>query len=642
VAEYGDVDDNSVRVNTDIEEIRVAADDDNLYVLVRTAGMIDDAATGVLVLFGDDLAPHDNAVAGGLVSKSRKWLLAAGSTVHRASNIDPSHVSVATNSSGYTNAVEIAIPFGAGPRLGWTTLAVAVCAVEGDDCKNVKEGSAASNYLNVGFRYDEPQRIWMDHDQAFALHDGNIDRFMTTVNLGRLASGYTETFEPRSGYWERVYVSDSPVNNEAQNSGTYFQGQFQHYGVYLPSNFRSTSQYPATWWAHYRGGHAHDAAAWVPGLLRNFGEQKGNIVITPSARGTSTWYVGRGMEDFLEVWDDAMATFPIDADRVYMTGYSMGGFGSYLLPTLMPDRFAGASPQEGPITQGLFIAPGMVQSPQNGGDVEAENTYNVFENLRNVAYAIYAGTTDELVWFTGQQAAHLKLTQLGYNNRLYAIHGGEHYASAILDQWQEAANYLNEFRRDPNPPRVTYRTWPAIERAVSTISTLPGQNLGYRFNSAYWVSGLEARTVRLLSNGKPDPRDWGTIDAVTYGRGLDTYTGVPEAGAGTQGLPYHMTGWRNVKTGREGARNALTATLTNIANATLDLARMGISNTKRIDVKITTDGPATVVLRGTWPYQPPAVEFDPPAAGPATYSLTAEGLAITFSGAGSHNIVLLP
>lgn len=596
---YGDVTDRAVRVNTDIEEVRVAADPSNTYLLVRTAGMLDDTSTGVLVLLGVGSEAESHPAPGGIMTTTKRWLLTAGDTVVDSSNV--TGAVVATDSSDYINAVEIAIPRAVGDLDG---LAVATCAIEPGACKAVASGDAASDLINVAFRFDEPQRIWMEHDQAFALLDGDIDRYAARIDIDRLLGGATETFEPRPGYWERIYESDSPVSIESQNSGSYFQGRFQHYGVYLPSNFRggSGSRYPTTWWAHYRGGHAHDAAAWVPGLLRHFGEDQGNIMITPSARGTSTWYVGRGMEDFLEVWDDAMASLPIDPDRVYMTGYSMGGFASWLLPTLMPDRFAGASPQEGPATQGLFVAPGIVTAPQNGGDVEAENTYNILENARNLAYVIYNGNTDELVWITGVAAMHAKLTQLGYDNRLYQIDGGEHYVVAILDQWDEAANYLNGFSRDPNPPHVTYRTWPAIEHAVSTIRT--PVDLGYRFNRAYWVSGLEAREVATLENGKPDPADWGTIDAITLGRGMDTTTGIPEGGVGVQGSAYQMTGWRNIKTGHVPPSNAFRVSLENLSAATLDLVRMGIANTQPISAKVATDGPTTLTLAGTWNAMP--------------------------------------
>jgi len=55
------------------------------------------------------------------------------------------------------------------------------------------------------------------------------------------------------------------------------------------------------------------------------------------------------------VWDDAMATFAVDPDRVYIGGHSMGGWAGLLFATTMPDRFAAAFIHEGPVAQAPFI-----------------------------------------------------------------------------------------------------------------------------------------------------------------------------------------------------------------------------------------------------------------------------------------------
>lgn len=42
--------------------------------------------------------------------------------------------------------------------------------------------------------------------------------------------------------------------------------------------------------------------------------------------------------------DEALAKHPIDPDRVYLTGLSMGGFGSWALAAAQPERFAALAP----------------------------------------------------------------------------------------------------------------------------------------------------------------------------------------------------------------------------------------------------------------------------------------------------------
>ncbi|MEX2393344.1 MAG: prolyl oligopeptidase family serine peptidase, partial [Actinomycetota bacterium] len=518
----------------DIEEARVAADPDRLLFLVRTVGMSSGCGTAVLVLV--DTEPGGSYEAPGGLRTGAEWaFVAAGNAIIQsrfkgvtAIGVCPgpcvSPFEVATNSDGFTNAIEIGIRrsvFGALPAAPKIGLATALVDEAGTGIAGVSRGAGKADLINVAFRFDEPIRIWMDGEQAGALRDGNVDRYVVPVDIAKLLSGYTETFEPRPGYWERIYVSDSPVNREVTDN-SYFQGAFQHYGVYLPSTYRRGRATPATWWTHYRGGHAHDAAAWVPGLIRQLGEQQGNIVISPGARGTSSWYVGRGHEDFLETWDDSMATFSIDPDRVYLSGYSMGGFASWLLGMLYPDRWAGAFPTSGPPTQGLWLGIGKPSGSQEGGDVEAQLTFNIIENARNVPYVIYHGTDDELVPSPSVVRMALRFTELGYRNRLYLFPGYEHYTHAIVDEWVAAARYLNSFRRDPNPARVTYRVWPAMERAVETVSVPEGATLDYTFDGAYWVDDLEVR-----SGNPQNVTTLGTFDGVTFARGVPNVIGIP-------------------------------------------------------------------------------------------------------------------
>lgn len=608
---YGDVAEPAFRSEGDIEEVRVAADATTLYFLVRTSGMTEPSRTGVLVLLGGPISGH--AVPGGITTTARYAFVAAGN--HAVVLLDGTQalatgaVSVATDPTGYANAVEIGIPRALLPGLGSQVrvgVATSVTNDDGTDIAPLRPGSARSDLLNVAFRFDEPPRMWMEHDQALALHDGEVDRWLTRVDLAKLATGYSESFEPRSGYWERIYESTSPVATEAEIDGA-SQGRFQHYGLYLPPSFRGGERqtYPATWWLHPRGGTAHLAAAWLPGIIHQFGEQHDNIMIFPSARGASSWWVGRGLEDFLESWDDALRALPVDQSRVYLSGYGMGGFGAWLLATLMPDRFAAVAPQMPPPTQGVFLGAGPneadppASAAKDGGNPQAELTYVTLDNASNVPFATFAGTNDPDTPLAGIEAMHRKLDGLGNDHRLYRLAGNEGTAAALLDVWSEQAAYLNRFRRDPSPSHVRYRTWPALEHALSTISTLPGQGLRYRFDGAYWVSGVEARDAAMVG-GAPDPLSYATVDVTTDGRGRAESLSVPEAGAGAQGAPFVMTGRRTLPTGFVTPSNWFSASLENAAQATLDAKGMGLSTSETIEGTLSTDGATTLRFTGAW------------------------------------------
>src|SRR5207248_1320610 len=80
-----------------------------------------------------------------------------------------------------------------------------------------------------------------------------------------------------------------------------------------------------------------------------------------------SWDTGPAEQDVLDIMGDVAARIPIDADRVVATGISAGGFGTFRITELYPDRFAGGFSLVGADTTHL---PGnLVNTPirmQNG------------------------------------------------------------------------------------------------------------------------------------------------------------------------------------------------------------------------------------------------------------------------------------
>jgi dienelactone hydrolase len=644
-ANYGDADQGPAKNEADLTEVRLAADGSSLFILARFGGMADDSRTGLVVLLDDPATDAVQDGPGGLTTTADRALVLHGSQVLQElqSGVPvpaSAGIQVATDGTGFTNTIEASIPLSelpAGVRLG-----VASAIVEDGQIRATKRGSAASELINVAFRSDEPVRIWNDREQALALHSGNIDRYLVEVPIAALQAGADQAFVPSPGYFERTYVSDSPVNQESE-SGQYFQGPWQHYGLYLPSSWRPGRELGVSWWTHYRGGHAHDAASWLPGLLWDLGERIDRIVVTPGARGTSTWYVGRGMEDFLDVWDDFDASFAYDPDRVIMSGYSMGGYASWLLPLLMPDRFAGSFPTAGPPTQGLYAGVGDALGEANGAyDADAQLMLRMVPNASNMRYAIYHGTNDELVPYTGVTRMAAELTLNGIENRFYTMPGYEHYTHAIVDDWRAGSKYLAEAVRDPSPDEVTFIRWPALERAVNTVGTpVP---LSHRFDSAYWVSGIELRDAGTPdANGRPPLDLTARVDARTFARGLASRVPVPEAGSVVDHVtPYFMTGLGYHELSRGPRSNRFDATLTNTASVALDTNGMQLDRNAPMVGTITTDGGSSLTLKGTFPPSQITIDLRGETPTSISVSMASGDLTLTLPQAGTYSVSIVP
>ncbi|WP_375510152.1 prolyl oligopeptidase family serine peptidase [uncultured Nostoc sp.] len=64
------------------------------------------------------------------------------------------------------------------------------------------------------------------------------------------------------------------------------------------------------------------------------------IVISPQCPRGEYWNVDR----LSALLDEVIASYPIDPDRVYLTGLSMGGYGTWHLAAAQPERFAAIAP----------------------------------------------------------------------------------------------------------------------------------------------------------------------------------------------------------------------------------------------------------------------------------------------------------
>jgi hypothetical protein len=587
----------------DLSEVRIGTDRQGaLWLLARTTTMKDAPGTGLLVLldtasgdtrrdvpFGSGLHTTKAEVAvlltpqGGTVAD-----LATGATSPLPQD------AVAYDPAGYDNTVEARLPAG---LLRGATQQVGIAVAAGA----VKGAGTLATVANVAFRTAEPARNWWDKQQALALLDGSIDAFFATADLQRMAAGANQRVVPGPGYHDRVFTSTEDVSEEHGQDGI-----LQHYGVYLPTGYGDGEPSPAQYWFHFRGGDAHIAAAVVPGIFEDMGEDHHSIVITPDGRGTSGWYVGKSQVDVLQVWKDSHDLLDIDRDRTYIAGHSMGGWASYLLPIEHPDWFAGAFPASGPVTQGAWTgadvegcddytfqeySPCFVQA--NGGDARAEWITPLVENLRWVPYANYQGVEDELVPVSGVTLTMERFQELGYRYRYYLFHGQEHYGPPVADQWAEGAAYLHRFVRDRNPPQVTYLRSMRFENAIETVNPAhEGDHYAFDFDHAYWMSGLQP---------VDEQQGVARFDGTSFGIPQVPHTMQPEADAGPKpgnGWPYTMFGqaWKADVANTPPTRNAFAVTLSGARAVTLDLGRMRLSLDEPLTGTVTTDHELTLTL----------------------------------------------
>ncbi len=401
----------------DLSEVRLGTDDTgDLWLLARTTTMhAPDTALLVLLDTAPGSTQRDVGFGSGLKTTRGDVAVLLTADGGRVADLATGAVtelpagSVALDPTGYRNAIEARLP--ASLLQGAREPGVAVAAGLADGSGGLRAlGDADSNpkgvnVANVAFRGDEPAREWWDRRQALELYKGTMDAFFTGADLDRMAAGASERYVPR----HRLPRGDLHLDGRHLR-GERRKGIVQRYGVYLPQGYDASRPTPTQFWLHFRGGTAHVAAHVVPGVFWDMGEEHHSIVITPHGRGTSGWYVGKSGVDIEQVWKDSHERFAIDRDRTYVAGHSMGGYGSWLLPVMHPDWFAGSFPASPPPTQGAWTGgPGRavrrlllrrvlaLLHPGHNGDARAQFTRPMLDNLREVPFVIYHGAEDELV-----------------------------------------------------------------------------------------------------------------------------------------------------------------------------------------------------------------------------------------------------
>lgn len=119
-------------------------------------------------------------------------------------------------------------------------------------------------------------------------------------------------------------------------------GSYQPYGVYIPDPYRPDEPHPVVLHLHGFGGRLGGFSRWQ----REWADSNGWILAYPDGRGSNN-YDGIGEDDLFRVLDDLKARYHVDEDRIYLTGGSMGGHGSFRMPLRYPHIFTAGAPIAG-------------------------------------------------------------------------------------------------------------------------------------------------------------------------------------------------------------------------------------------------------------------------------------------------------
>lgn len=119
------------------------------------------------------------------------------------------------------------------------------------------------------------------------------------------------------------------------------------YLLHVPSDYATSprKRYPLMLFLHgagERGSDVKKVAKHGPPREVRRGADLPFIIISPQCP-TNTWWTAH-LDVLTALLDDVMSRYRVNGRRVYLTGLSMGGYGTWALAALHPERFAAIAP----------------------------------------------------------------------------------------------------------------------------------------------------------------------------------------------------------------------------------------------------------------------------------------------------------
>jgi len=117
------------------------------------------------------------------------------------------------------------------------------------------------------------------------------------------------------------------------------------YLVHIPTISIPPSGFPLILSLHGAGQRGHDLSLLEDHGLQKYVNSQNNfpyLVCSPQCPTGDTWALY--LDELLALLDEIRRLYPADPKRIYLTGLSMGGNGTWLLASKAPKRFAAAIP----------------------------------------------------------------------------------------------------------------------------------------------------------------------------------------------------------------------------------------------------------------------------------------------------------
>lgn len=235
----------------------------------------------------------------------------------------------------------------------------------------------------------------------------------------------------------------------------------------------------------------------------------GTLVAATNRRPRGFNWEDWGRLDALEVLELAKNTFKPDPQRIYLTGHSMGGHGTWFLGATYPDKWAAIGPCSGyPTLKGYGSADGLI--PDSGSNsterilLRSSNQSDVIQlakNYKPLGVYVLHGDADRTVSVNYARQMRKVLGDFHTDISYYEYPNGEHWFGDQSVDWKPLFEFFKWHKRDLD----------SNINVIDFTTASPGISSNYRWAAVQQqLHPLEYSRIRLNRN-----KELKTINGVT-------------------------------------------------------------------------------------------------------------------------------